>query len=100
MNNEIVVDGKTYVLKDEEKTYKIGDKFRVKDDTDVVMLTEYGTDEINFVKLKRQSCFGVGVGETCFADGFKIKNKHNITKEDLEELWGDRFFDDFELIED
>ena len=104
MNKEITVDGKTYVLK--ERTYKIGDRFKVKegwgDAGDVWMLIERGTDKVNFVKLENPSGSSLGVGKICSYEGFKVKDKHNITKEDLEERWrgGYKFFDFYELIED
>lgn len=101
MKKEIVVDGKTYVLK--ERTYKIGDRFRATKGWcfagDVYMLIEYGSDEVNFVKLEKQSGRGVGVGGTCSWKGFKVKDKYNITKKEIDERW-DVLFTDFELIED
>ncbi|MCK5601637.1 hypothetical protein KAR91_07210 [Candidatus Pacearchaeota archaeon] len=87
MEKEIVVDGRTYVLKEEVKTYKIGDKFKVKegwgDAGDVYMLTEYGEDKVNIVKLENPSGCGIGVGETLLYHIFKVKDKQKITKEEL-----------------
>ena len=98
MNNEITVDGKTYVLKDEEKTYKIGDRFTQKIYGDVYMLIEYGSDEVNLIKLENPSGSNLGVGRTILNCGFKVKNKCNITTEEIENRVSG-FFDAFELIE-
>ncbi|MCK5601636.1 hypothetical protein KAR91_07205 [Candidatus Pacearchaeota archaeon] len=91
-------------LKEEERTYKIGDKFKVKEGWnetgDVCMIIEYGTDKVNLLKLERPSGVGEGVGETLLYTGIKIEDKQNITKEELEERWGDGFFGYYELIED
>ena len=98
MKNEIIVDGKTYVLK--ERTYKIGDKFKGWGCAyDVIMLIEHGTDKINFVRLEKPSGLGIGAGETYLYDGIKVKDKHKITQEELGSWWGG-FFECYELIED
>ncbi|MCK5601639.1 hypothetical protein KAR91_07220 [Candidatus Pacearchaeota archaeon] len=86
-------------LKKKERTYKIGDRFRDMRDDDIYMIIKCGTDEVNIVKLENPSGKRAGVAETRLWDGIKIKDKYNITKEELIEGWR-WFFDDYELIED